>query len=71
MRKKVYAVEFSETPQGHCKKADADQAISQRRTDGCRSISGGRNFGLYALAINAGQCDTMAKASAMAAVSPP
>lgn len=71
MWKKVDAVEFPDTPQGYCKKADANQAISQRRTDTCGSMAGGRNFSLYALAINAGQCDTMATASAMAAISPP
>lgn len=71
MRKKIEVVEFPDAPHGHCKKADADQAISQRRADGFGSIAGGRDFGLYALVINVVQCDTMAKASDMAAMSPP
>lgn len=71
MWKKVDAVELPDTPHGNCEKADADQAISQRRADGFRSIARGRDFGLYALVINGVQCDTTAKASDMAAMSPP
>jgi hypothetical protein len=71
MRGKFDAVELSDHPYGHSEKRDADQAISQGRTGGCGSVGGSRSFGLYTLAISAGQRDTTAKASAMAAINPP
>lgn len=71
MWNKVDAVELPDTPHGNCEKADADQAISQRRADGFGSIAGARDFGLRALVINGVQCDTTAKISVMAAINPP